>query len=188
MIEFSGGDRLRILDFDIENRPLSYLGSDYMTAEVTAIAAGWTDQNRVHCWALGEVSYEDMLDGFREMYEQADMVTGHYIRKHDLPIVNGALMEAGLPGLTEKMSSDTKLDLVKRSQLSASQEALAGMLGIEASKYHMTQPMWREANRLTPAGIKLTKRRVMDDVRQHKQLRAKLIELGALKAPRMWRP
>ena len=29
---------LRVLDFDIENRPLSYLGSDFTTAEVTAIA------------------------------------------------------------------------------------------------------------------------------------------------------
>ena len=35
---------MRVLDFDIENRPLSYLGSDFTTAEVTAIAWAWCDR------------------------------------------------------------------------------------------------------------------------------------------------
>lgn len=179
---------LKVLDFDLENRPLTYLGSDFTTAEVTAIAAGWTDQKRVYCWALGECSTEEMLTGFREMFDKADVVTGHYIRKHDLPILNGALLEAGLPTLGAKLTSDTKLDLVKRKDISAGQEALAGMYGLWAHKHHMSQPQWREANRLTPAGIKQTRKRVIDDVRQHKQLRARLIEAGALKPPRRWVP
>jgi hypothetical protein len=29
---------------------------------------------------------------------------------------------------------------------------------------------------------------VVDDVRQHKALRTKMIELGVLKAPRLWKP
>ena len=33
---------------------------------------------------LGQVDTEEMLAGFRELYDQADVVTGHYIRKHDL--------------------------------------------------------------------------------------------------------
>lgn len=188
VIEFDGSGRLRILDFDIENRPLAYLGHDYMTAEITAIACGWTDQKKVHVWALGEHSGEQVLRCFREFYDQADVVTGHYIRKHDLPIINGAMLEHVLPPLSEKMTSDTKLDLVKFQQLSASQENLSEMLGISEGKFHMNQPRWREANRLTPEGIALTKKRVTDDVRQHRELRRKLIELGALKPARMWRP
>jgi hypothetical protein len=39
----------RVLDFDIENRPLTYLGSDFTTAEVTAIAWAWTDARDVTC-------------------------------------------------------------------------------------------------------------------------------------------
>jgi hypothetical protein len=31
------------------------------------------------------------------LYNAADIVTGHYIKKFDLPILNGALFEHGLP-------------------------------------------------------------------------------------------
>lgn len=179
---------MRVLDFDIENRPLSYLGPDYTTAEITAIAWSWADQKKIHCRALGEVEYVDMLRAFVKAYDAAGMVTGHYIRRHDLPIINGAMLELGLPPLSPKLTSDTKLDLVKRQYLSASQESLAEMLGVEKNKYHMTQPKWREANRLTPKGIALTKRRVRDDVRQHRELRVKLLKAGALKPPSVWRP
>src|SRR5690242_14257247 len=95
---------LRVLDFDIENRPLAYLGMDFTSAEITAIAAGWTDEKAVHVWALGDVDLADILLGFKAMYDEADIVTGHYIRNHDLPIINGALMELGLPGLGPKLT------------------------------------------------------------------------------------
>ena len=182
------GHPLRWLDFDIENRPLSYLGSDFTTAEVTAIAASWADEKKVHCWALGEVTAEEMLLGFTALYSRADGVTGHYIRKHDLPIVNGALLELGLPLLTAKLTCDTKMDLVRRKDLSASQESLGEMYGLTHPKEHMSQPKWRKANRLTPEGIKETRRRVIGDVRQHKSLRVALLNAGALKSPSTWRP
>lgn len=180
--------KLRILDFDLENRPLSYRGMDWTSAEVTAIAASWVGQKKVHCWALGQVDLLTMLRSFRELYEQADIVTGHYIRKHDLPILSGAYLEVGLPPLSPKLTCDTMLDLIRRKDLAASQEALAEMLGVPASKYHMSQPAWREANRLTPAGIRLTRKRVIDDVVQHKALREQLVELEVLKPPRVWKP
>ena len=178
----------RILDFDIENRPLSYLGHDFTTSDITAIAASWVGEERVYVWLLGRASGEQMLEGFRELYDAADVITGHYIRKHDLPIVNGAMLEAGLPALSAKASSDTKLDLLRRQGVSASQESLADMLGVRAPKIQMNQAKWREANRLTPEGIKETKTRVVGDVRQHKALRAALIERGWLGPPRMWIP
>src|SRR5690242_8588722 len=88
--------QLRVLDFDIENRPLSYLGQDYTTGEITAIAASWEGEHHVKVWLLGRDSPDDMLRGFVDLYDQADIVTGHYIRKHDLPIINGALLERGM--------------------------------------------------------------------------------------------
>lgn len=183
-------NRLRILDFDIENRPLSYLGGDFTTAEITAIAAGWIDRDLIECRVLDKRpgSGRRMLRWFLELYDQADMVTGHYIRKHDLPIINGALMEHRLPLLGPKLTSDTKLDLVKRKDISGSQEALAGMYGTAEPKEHMGQHHWREANRLTPEGITETLRRAIGDIRQHKQLRAALIEAGALGPPKVWYP
>lgn len=182
--------QLRILDFDIENRPLSYLGQDYTTGEVTSIAWSFNDEEEVHCEVLTpqiEASTRRMFKAFLKVYEEADVVTGHYIRKHDLPVLSGAMLEYGYT-LPEKMSSDTKLDLIKAKYLSASQESLAGMYDLPAHKHHMSQPEWRKANRLTPEGIEATKKRVVDDVIQHKQLRAKLVEVGALKPPRMWYP
>ena len=57
------------------------------------------------------------------------------------------------------------------------------MLGIDAPKVQMDQKKWREANRLTPEGIALTKERVVGDVIQHMELRNALIELGWLDPP-----
>lgn len=179
---------LRVLDFDIENRPLSYNGPDYTTAEITAIAAGWVGQKKVRCWALGQVEPLEMLEGFLELYRKADVLTGHNIRRHDLPILNGACLEYDLPPLTPKLTCDTYGDLTRRKELSASQENLSQMFGLEADKHHMSQVSWREANRLTPEGIRKTRKRVIDDVIQHKELRERLIEHRALKPPKVWRP
>lgn len=179
---------LKILDFDIENRPLSYLGMDFTTAEITAIAAGWTDKSKVFVWALGDVTGEEMLTEFVKLYDEADIVTGHYIRNHDLPIINGALIELGLDPLSEKLSSCTKNDLIKRKGISASQESLSEMLELKAPKIQMNQSKWRSANRLTEEGIELTKKRVVGDIHQHKQLRKKLIDRGLLAPAKMWKP
>lgn len=180
--------RLRVLDFDIENRPLAYWYDGATTAEVTAIAAGFVGEGKIHCWLLGRHSYREMLEGFRAMYDQADLVTGHYIRKHDLPIINGAMIEARLAPLTEKLTSDTKLDHMKTSSLSQSQENISQREGLRAEKAHMSNTDWRMANRLTPAGLAKTRARAVGDVRQHMEMRAALIRRDLLRPPRMWRP
>lgn len=202
---------LRILDFDIENRPLSYWVPDMPTAEITAIASCWSDDPssmevyllglgcRHHGWECddlvpGEMSGRDILVRFSARYAQADMVTGHYIRKHDLPIVNAMLMEEGLPLLGPKLSSDTKLDMVKKADLPATQEFLLETLdvrdeaGNRLQKFHMSQTDWREANRLTPEGLRKTRERVASDVRGHMRLRLAMVERGMLRGPRMWSP
>lgn len=183
------GRYLRVLDFDIENRPLSYWQPDRPTAEITAIAAAWTDRpGDVGVWLLGRDDPEAMLREFRLLYEMADMVTGHYITRHDLPIINGALIEFGLPTLGPKLVEDTKTMMVKKADIPATQEHLSDMLGVSNPKVHMTQARWREANRLTPEGLRFTEERVRGDVRQHMELRVKMREAGLLKAPRVWAP
>ncbi len=176
----------RILHFDIENRPLSYGGSDFTFGEITAIAASWSDQKKIHCWVLGESEPIDMLSEFRDLYDEADLVTGHYIRAHDLPAIQGSLMEYEMELLGPKLTSDTCSDLKKRKGISKSQESLAAMYGLSAPKHHMTQTEWREANRLKR--LDYTKKRVRADIVQHKELRARLIDAGALKENRIWVP
>lgn len=196
----------RVLDFDIENRPLSYWYSDRPTAEITSIASCWTDDLGsvevlllsppcVHCGALGcqemgpdVVSQVEMLSRFVERYNEADMVTGHYIRKHDLPIINGALLEYGLPSLQPKMTSDTKLDMVKKGDIPATQEFLLETLDVPGvRKFHMSQTKWREANRLTPKGLKDTYDRVSSDVVGHILMRAEMLRRDLIGGPRLWR-
>lgn len=115
------------------------------------------------------------------------MVTGHFIRGYDLPTLNAAMTEFELPPLADKLAHDTKLDLVKRSGLSGSQENLGAMLGLEHPKVGMDQTKWREANRLGKAGRELTRQRVVGDVLQHIEMRQRLMDLGYLGPPRMWR-
>lgn len=186
---------LRILDFDIENRPLSYLGKDFTTADITAVAASWVGETKITQWLIGagtgrwnsdEVA--DMLEQFRALYDAADIVTGHFIRKHDLPFLSWAMIEAGLPQLSPKRSSDTYLDCPPGHYASKGQENLAGMLGVRANKVHMTQHDWREANRLTSEGIAKVKARVVGDVIQHKALRAEMVKRDLLGASKVWRP
>jgi hypothetical protein len=181
-------EKLKILDFDIENRPLSYLGQDFTTADITAIAASWEGESKIFCWALGEVDTEEMLLGFKELYDEADIVTGHFIRNHDLPHINGALIDFGLPILGPKLTSCTKEDLVRRKGISASQENLSETFGIKEPKLVMNQPKWRRANRLTQEGIKLTKERVTSDIKQHKELRKYMIKNNLLSPAQIWEP
>jgi hypothetical protein len=185
--------KLRILDFDIENRPLTYWVPDRPTADITSIAWMWRgEHDSLTVRALGEVSQRKMLQDFVKAYDEAGLVTGHYIRRHDLPIINGALYEHGLPLLSDKLTSDTKLDMFTKADLPATQEYLLELLGttcplgIPLVKYHMTQPMWREANRLTKKGIELTKTRATTDVHAHSHMRDDMLARGWLSAPRMW--
>lgn len=178
---------LRTLDLDVECRPLHFYG-DLVSKEITAIAWAWTDApTDVTCLLLGEHDLPSMLRAFAEVYRQADLITGHFIRGFDLPLLNGAMTEFELPALPARLTHDTKLDLMKRSGLSGSQENIAAMLGLAHPKVSMNQAKWRAANRLTPEGLALVKERVVGDVTQHLEMRDRLLSLGYLGPPRWWR-
>jgi hypothetical protein len=183
--------KLRILSFDLENRPATYWYEDKTTAQITAIASCWVGKPstmRCSLLTLDAHSEDTLYDSFLERYEKADVVTGHYIIRHDLPLISGHLLEKGLAPLGPKLVSDTRAHLKKRKDMPASQEALAEFLGLKHQKYLMTQARWREANRLTPGGLWYTRRRVIADVRGQMEMYEKLVELGWLSRPKMWFP
>ena len=178
-----------VLDFDIENRPLNYAGEDFTFGEITAIACMTIGKRRsLESWVLGEVEMEQMLAAFLARWNTADVVTGHNIIRHDLPWLNGMLLELGLGPLPAKMVHDTYSHLKRRRGVSASQESLAGMLGVPAPKIAMSQMAWRQANRLLPEGLVKTRARCVGDVVQHAAMRERLLELDWLGPARMWRP
>jgi DNA polymerase elongation subunit (family B) len=158
-------------------------------SQITAIAWGWVDSAKVdHALLAQDLSNEQsMLEQFLEAYNEADIVTGHYIRRHDLPLLNDHCMRYGWGLLKPKLTQDTK-DLPSVKALGLSQENLSTLYELDAQKYHMNGRKWAAANSLTPQGVKEARTRVVMDVRQHKALRAKLLDLGYLKSPRMWSP
>lgn len=181
----------RILDFDIESRPLGWYGGDFVHSEPTVISASWIGEDEVmsrHLTAEGPDSMTEMLMWFKDLYDEADIVTGHYIRGYDLTRIQAALLELGLPTLGEKRTHDTKGDLIKFSGVSKSQENLGAFLGIPAPKVAMSQDDWRRANRLEPRGIVLAVERCEGDVIQHKQMREALLRRGMLEPPKLWVP
>jgi hypothetical protein len=182
-------DAPRILDFDSECRPMHY--SEWRAeSQITGIAWSWVGEDTVHCSILKQdLSNEtDMLRRFMAAFDQADIVTGHYLRKHDLPLIVDHCARLGLPLPKRVLVQDTKMDLVRMNGLGQSQENLATTFGLAAEKHHMCGSSWRVANALTPEGQAGTRKRVVDDVIQHTSLRAELLRRGLLKAPKMWTP
>lgn len=180
--------KVKILTFDIENRPLTYWAPDKPSAEITAIASCWnSDINSMEVLLLGREEPEDILTRFVTRYNEADIVVGHYIRRHDLPMINGALMEYGMPQLTPKLTIDTKLDMRSKGDIPATQEYLLDLFELPVRKEHMGQNDWRKGNRLSPEGLKATETRVTSDVLGNILLTNEMLERNLLKAPRLWR-
>ena len=194
LLDARPGKKLNVLDIDIETRKIGFhdagrfkpggaepvvisLAFEGMEPEFKSLRPLWDERDA-----------REMLAWFRGYYEAADVVTGHYIRKFDLPIINGALFEWGLPLLDQKLVVDTKTDLVELAAMSLSQENLASLKELEESKFHMHDNRWRQVARLTPEGLALAHERVTKDVLQHQALRKELAAAGALKPPSLWKP
>jgi hypothetical protein len=181
----------RVLDFDIETRRIGFHSAGKFApdgCEPVAIACGWADEEQVYVWSLTETPPKAMLTAFRHLWDMAGIVTGHYIRKFDLPIINGALLEHGLPLLSPKLTCDTHGDFVKVAGFSKSQENLSLMLQTGSKKVHMADNDWRQIARLDREAMKQCRERVVGDVVQHKQDRLALLAAGALKPPKVWSP
>jgi hypothetical protein len=180
---------LRALVFDIENRPLSYW-YDRPTAEVTVISYKWLGDNRPRVLLqTPDVPLREILERFLAVYAKAEVVVGHNIRRHDLPILHGACIEQGMPGLDAVLTIDTLRDLTGYKDIPKSLEYLADMLGAPYDKFHMTQHSWREANRFERRGLRLAKKRCAVDVQVTEWVYLELVRRGLLtKPPRVWRP
>lgn len=200
-MNFRVTDRKRVLCFDLENRPLAYWYDGETTSEITAFGWKWSDERQVHTMLLRPdgtftdfdksgktLSANATYERFVRELEKAGVVFGHNIRRHDLPMLNAQLLRLQLPVLPPLVTSDTCRDLPKTAGVSKSLENMAAMYGLKGTKLKMTQPAWEQANRLTPDGVELARKRVASDVVLQERLRAKLLSLGLLRAPRVWRP
>lgn len=198
-MQWSSVAKLRLLCFDLENRPLAYWYDGETTSEITAFGWKWSNERRVQTMLLqpdGQFRTDDgtvlpaniAYGAFVAELVDARIVYGHNIRRHDLPMLNAALLRRQLPTLPPLRTTDTCRDLPKTAGVSKSLENMAAMYGLKGTKVKMTQPAWENANRLTPDGIEQARKRVAGDVVLQERLRSKLTGLGLLGAPRVWRP
>lgn len=187
---------LKILDFDVECRPMAWYGGDWVTKEITAIAWRFLHEpeEKTHFWLLepsrtwAQHQYKKSrgMQRFLKAYNSADMVTGHYIRGFDLPLLNGTCVRLSLPPLRDILSQDTKNDLITMQGLSKSQENLGAYFELKHKKQKMNTYIWEIGNSLVVEGRAETKRRVVGDVNQHIEFREALLQRNALLAPRIW--
>lgn len=159
-------------------------------SQITAIAWSWIGSREVEYGVLEQdlSNEQEILEGFLEAYQEADVVTGHYITRHDLPMINDHCMRFGWDLLEPKRAQDTKTLLPRVRGLGLSQENLATLYELEERKHHMNGRRWAVANTLSPEGREEARLRVVKDVRQHIRLRRALLEKGYLKPARVWTP
>lgn len=190
-----------IVTWDLENRPSAYWQPDRPTAEVTAIGWKWLHEPEPHVLLLNKdgrfvhdgrkrpLSAHHAYGLFRDVLCRAGLVVGHNIRQHDLGLFQAGLWRLQLPLLPRLLTTDTLRDIPRRKDMSASLENLAALYDLdEDGKKHMSVTDWERANRLAPEGIDAARERVVSDVLLQERLRARLLELGLLKAPRVWTP
>jgi hypothetical protein len=182
----------RILDFDSECRPMHY-AEWRPESQITAIAWAWAERSspRIYHNVLEQdLSNErDMLEEFLKVYDQADVVMGHYILRHDLPLINDHCIRLGLLPISErggKWVIDTKVNAPQIKALGMSQDNLSVMLNLTNAKHHMSGADWRIANSLTPEGKADSVERVTSDVRQNIELYHALQSRGALRPMKRW--
>lgn len=179
--------RKHILVFDSECRPMHY--SEYRAeSQITGLAWSWLNSETTHVHTLRQdlVNEQDMLYEFFLSFNRADVVVGHYIRKHDLPLLSDHAFRFGMKMKSPIQTQDTMMDFVKVKGLGKSQDNLSVTLGLPEIKHHMTGADWRVANALTEEGRAGTRTRVVSDVEQNKALYRELSSKGALKMPKAW--
>jgi hypothetical protein len=174
----------RGLCYDIENKPGTYGPGDYTHPKVTAVGCSYLDSEEVLAWCLDRDDREGMRQGaeeFRILWDAADFVVGHNIRRHDRKILDGLYTALDLEHLAPKRMVDTYLDQPKMAGLSRSLENLASRWGCPIQKMGLSEYDWERAYDGTPEGVELMRQRVTTDVQINIWLFHELVERGLLR-------
>lgn len=158
----------RGLAVDVENKPGTYGPGDFTHAKVTAICAQWLDADEGMAWCLDRSDPDAMVraaEEVRGMWERADFVLGHNIRRHDIPLLDGLYVSLGLPLLPRRRVVDLYRDQPRIKGLSRSLENLASRWGCPIPKLHLSEHDWEQAYDGIPEAVSLMRRRVVTDVK-----------------------
>lgn len=174
----------RVLDFDTENVPGFYWYDDKTTDFLHTVAWCWVDNPKLveyltTYWDPKRGLVMQDLGPFLAALSQADAVTGHNIKRHDIPLTNGHALRYGLKPIAWPAPLDTLQMFPKTGGISKSQENLAALYDLAEQKMRVPLPVWERASRGEPAASKIVVDRCISDVRGHAELYTKIREQRA---------
>lgn len=180
----------RILDFDIETVAAGFADPDWVPQKITCVAWSWIGSDRVESLVCGPegifgrpASRAEMLDPLLTAIGEADMVTGHNLRRFDLPVINAECMRLGLEPIRSVLVQDT-MQLVRSKGLKKGQDNLARLLEVRTQKLPLDWQAWQDA--YDEPDWKTIRLRAESDVVGHKEVREELLARGLVKSPRLW--
>jgi hypothetical protein len=182
---------LRVLDFDMESMAAGFADPAWVPQKITCIAWSWEGYDAVNSVISTQMGFfipsirAEMLAAFMPVYEQADMVTGHNLLRHDLPLLNAECMRLGLPKPSPKLVLDT-MRLGKTKGLKKGQDNLGGLLRTQQEKQAMDWEAWEQAYE-DPTWQRV-RDRAESDVVMHKEIVVQMRERRWLKPPVVWNP
>jgi hypothetical protein len=156
------------LAYDVENAPSTYGGGDYTFPKLTAIGWQFLDKKKPESVILNRRDPDSMredAEAFRSVWDAADFVLGHNIRRHDQKLLDGFYTSLDLPLLSRKRMVDTYCDQPKMQGFSRSLENLAARWGCPEKKMSLSEYDWQRAYDGLPEGLELMRKRVESDVR-----------------------
>jgi DNA polymerase elongation subunit (family B) len=182
----------RILDFDIETIAAGFADPEWVPQKITCVAWSWIGSDVVESRVCGPAGIfgkperrAKMLAPLLAALAEADMVTGHNIRRFDLPVIQAEVMRLGLPSLEPVLAQDT-IKLRASKGFKKGQDNLGRLYRIADEKLALDWQAWQDA--YDEDGWQTIRDRAESDVAMHKQLREALLELDYLKEPRRWAP
>lgn len=180
----------RTLDFDIETVASGFADPEWVPQTVTAWACSWVDEEQVNYRLLPVRHLHDtderrrFLAPLLDYIAEAEMLTGHNIRRFDLPVLNAEAMRLGLPTIGSVLTQDT-IRLPKSKGFKKGMDNIGVLLGVPEEKLPLNWQSWQNAYAESDMGT--VRERVVSDVRMHKMLRQRMMDCGWLEAPRVWK-
>jgi len=181
----------RVLDFDIECLAAGYADPAWVPDKITVVSWSWVGESDIRTVVTGKDGFfsrrlrGERLAPFREALRHADRVTGHNIVRFDLPVLQAEFLRCGIEPLGAIETHDT-IRFTRTKGFKKSQDDMSVWLESPLKKKTLSWTEWDNA--YEEEGWPVAIERCESDVRQHKLLYQRMLELNILKPVRMWRP
>jgi RNase_H superfamily len=174
----------------METLAAGYADPAWVPDKITCISASWVDSDEIITFVTGQQDWwtregraRSVLWPFSQLLAQADVVTGHNIRRFDLRVWNAEAMRCGVEPVRRIHVEDT-MSILKSKGFKKGLDNIAIELGCPEHKIDMPWAAWDLAYE-EPGWPKVIER-CESDVRIHKWIRKEMGRRGWLKPVTAW--